>query len=32
MENLAVGVWSGPQKYGHEGEVVWEIVKVFTNL
>ena len=28
MENLAVGVWSGPEKYGHEGEVVWEIVKV----
>ena len=28
MENLAVGVWTGPEKYGHEGEVVWEIVKV----
>ena len=28
MENLAVGVWTGPDKYGHEGEVVWEIVKV----
>ena len=28
MENLAVGVWTGPEKYGHEGEVVWEIVRV----